>query len=184
MDDIEIEENLGYTDVLTPIEEKLIRDAFEIFDTDGSGTVTLIELQEIMKNLFGEDLNDQEVIEMIGEADLDGDGEICLDEFLKKMSELIVKSSEVNKNGIYDETKDNESNRRWSKLGELISAASLYQETQTPIQTKHRLFKFLQKHHDRQLHQRVSEGREILKECYFIVVIIVFVGFHLLLNNK
>lgn len=51
------------------------RRAFEAFDKDGSGTISASELRAVMKSL-GEDLTDQEIDEMIREADKDQNGEI------------------------------------------------------------------------------------------------------------
>ena len=49
--------------------------AFRTFDRDGSGFITADELRHVMTNL-GEKLTDEEVNEMIREADLNGDGHI------------------------------------------------------------------------------------------------------------
>merc|ERR1712112_184400 len=57
-----------------------IKEAFRVFDRDGSGTISNAELQRVMANL-GMKLTDEEVVEMIREADGDGDGEINLPEF-------------------------------------------------------------------------------------------------------
>lgn len=50
-----------------------IREAFRVFDKDGTGYVSVTELKHAMISL-GERLNDEEVNEMIREADLDADG--------------------------------------------------------------------------------------------------------------
>lgn len=61
--------------------EHEMRMAFEVFDRDGSGTISSDELRLVMKQL-GENLTDQEINEMLQEADKDGDGmidcEFCL----------------------------------------------------------------------------------------------------------
>ena len=46
---------------------------FRVFDKDGNGLISASELRIVMDNL-GEKLTDDEVEEMIREADLDGDG--------------------------------------------------------------------------------------------------------------
>eukprot|EP00116_Pleurobrachia_bachei_P010871 sb/3471133/ len=46
----------------------------KVFDTDGSGKISAQELKKVMLNL-GEKLTDEEIDEMIREADTDGDGE-------------------------------------------------------------------------------------------------------------
>jgi len=52
-----------------------IREAFRVFDKDGNGFISAAELRHVMTNL-GEKLTDEEVDEMIREADLDGDGQV------------------------------------------------------------------------------------------------------------
>ena len=53
--------------------EEELREAFRVFDKDGNGYISSAELRHVMTNL-GEKLTDEEVDEMIREADLDGDG--------------------------------------------------------------------------------------------------------------
>jgi calmodulin len=64
-------------------EEELI-EAFKVFDKDGNGFISAAELRHVMTNL-GEKLTDDEVDEMIKEADTDGDGQINYHEFVKMM---------------------------------------------------------------------------------------------------
>ena len=61
-----------------------IKEAFKVFDKDGNGFISAAELRHIMTNL-GEKLTDEEVDEMIREADVDGDGQINYDEFVDMM---------------------------------------------------------------------------------------------------
>ena len=65
--------------------EEEIKEAFKVFDKDGNGTISAAELRHVMTNL-GEKLTDQEVDEMIREADVDGDGQINYEEFVKMMT--------------------------------------------------------------------------------------------------
>ena len=51
---------------------------FQVFDKDGNGYISAAELRHVMANL-GEKLTDEEVEEMIKEADLDGDGQVNFD---------------------------------------------------------------------------------------------------------
>ena len=46
-----------------------------MFDKDGNGFISAAELRHVMTNL-GEKLTDEEVDEMIREADIDGDGQV------------------------------------------------------------------------------------------------------------
>lgn len=55
--------------------EEEIKEAFKVFDKDGNGFISAAELRHVMTNL-GEKLTDEEVDEMIREADIDGDGQI------------------------------------------------------------------------------------------------------------
>ncbi|RWS02470.1 calmodulin-like protein 3 [Dinothrombium tinctorium] len=53
--------------------EEELREAFRVFDRNGDGYISASELRHVMTNL-GEKLTDEEVEDMIKEADLDGDG--------------------------------------------------------------------------------------------------------------
>ena len=63
---------------------KNLIDYLQVFDKDGNGFISAAELRHIMTNL-GEKLTDEEVDEMIREADVDGDGQINYDEFVDMM---------------------------------------------------------------------------------------------------
>merc|ERR550537_292941 len=65
-----------------PIEE--IDKAFKLFDDDQTERVTFKNLKRVAKEL-GERLTDEELQEMIDEADRDGDGEVNNDEFQRIM---------------------------------------------------------------------------------------------------
>ena len=111
----------GRSTGLTEEQKQEIREAFDLFDTDGSGTIDSEEFLQMMtakmgerdsreeimkafrlfdddetgkisfKNLkrvakeLGENMTDEELQEMIDEADRDGDGEINEEEFLRIM---------------------------------------------------------------------------------------------------
>ncbi|KAF9296233.1 hypothetical protein BGZ74_010417 [Mortierella antarctica] len=64
--------------------EEEIKEAFKVFDKDGNGFISSAELRHVLTNL-GERLSDAEVDEMIHEADVDGDGQINYDEFVRMM---------------------------------------------------------------------------------------------------
>jgi calmodulin len=55
--------------------EEEIREAFKVFDRDNNGFISSAELRHVMTSI-GEKLTDDEVDEMIREADQDGDGRI------------------------------------------------------------------------------------------------------------
>lgn len=61
-----------------PETEDSVRDAFRIFDKDGTGYVSASELRHVLTHL-GEKLSDEEVDEMIREADITGDGQVNYD---------------------------------------------------------------------------------------------------------
>ncbi|CAK9165025.1 unnamed protein product [Ilex paraguariensis] len=68
----------------TDVEEEL-KEAFKVFDKDENGYISANELRHVMINL-GEKLTDEEVEQMIREADLDGDGQVDYEEFVKMMT--------------------------------------------------------------------------------------------------
>lgn len=71
--------------------EEEIREAFKVFDRDNNGFISAAELRHVMTSI-GEKLTDDEVDEMIREADQDGDGKIdckdayMLDQVLQKLT--------------------------------------------------------------------------------------------------
>lgn len=58
--------------------------AFRLFDDDETGKISFRNLKRVAKEL-GENMTDEELAEMIEEADRDGDGEINEEEFLRIM---------------------------------------------------------------------------------------------------
>jgi len=104
--------NIDFPEFLTMMARKMkdtdseeeIKEAFKVFDKvwqfccgarrnaqsllknrkDGNGYISAAELRHVMTNL-GEKLSDEEVDEMIREADVDGDGQINYEEFVKMM---------------------------------------------------------------------------------------------------
>lgn len=58
--------------------------AFRLFDDDDTGKISFKNLKRVAREL-GETLTDEELREMIDEADLDNDGEVNQDEFLRIM---------------------------------------------------------------------------------------------------
>merc|ERR1711970_455838 len=62
-----------------------IKEAFDLFDTDGSGSIDTNELKVAMKAL-GMDAKSDEIRKLINDIDSDGDGTIDFDEFLAMMT--------------------------------------------------------------------------------------------------
>lgn len=68
--------------------EEIIK-AFQLFDENGSGNITFEDLKRVAKEL-GENIGDEELKEMIDEADLTGDGTVNRDEFLRIMKKTCL----------------------------------------------------------------------------------------------
>ena len=61
-----------------------IINAFRVFDTESNGLISNQNLAHIIRTL-GETLTDKEIEEIISEADVDGDGFINYEEFVRMM---------------------------------------------------------------------------------------------------
>lgn len=83
---------ISFSDFLTVMTQKMaekdskeeILKAFRLFDDDETGKISFRNLKRVAKEL-GENLTDEELQEMIEEADRDGDGEVNQQEFLRIM---------------------------------------------------------------------------------------------------
>jgi hypothetical protein len=64
--------------------EKELKDAFSVFDSDGSGSIDRKELKRLMKKL-GQALTEAELDAMMDEVDTDKDGVISFEEFKSMM---------------------------------------------------------------------------------------------------
>jgi hypothetical protein len=69
-----------------------IKEAFNLFDTDGSGTIDPKELKSAMQSL-GFEAKNATIYQMIGDIDKDGSGSIDFDEFLDMMTAKMVSAS-------------------------------------------------------------------------------------------
>lgn len=58
-----------------------VREAFKIFDKEGNGYISAAELRHVLTSL-GERLTDDEIDEVMREADLDGDGQVDYEAFV------------------------------------------------------------------------------------------------------
>ena len=65
--------------------EELYLKAFRVIDRDGNGLVDAAELYQVMKNLGEDAFTMTEAEEMIREADIDGDGKVNYEEFVRMM---------------------------------------------------------------------------------------------------
>merc|ERR1712156_882292 len=88
---------IGYEEFLKIMSQKMnerdpkdeILKAFKLFDDDQTGKISFKNLKAIAKQL-GENLTDEELQEMIDEADMDGDGEVNESEFLRMMKKTEI----------------------------------------------------------------------------------------------
>lgn len=62
-----------------------IRRVFKLFDDDETGRISFRNLKRVAREL-GENMTDEELQEMINKADLDGDGEVNEEEFMRIMT--------------------------------------------------------------------------------------------------
>lgn len=86
--------------------EEEIREAFRVFDKDGNGFISAAELRHVMTNL-GEKLTDEEVDEMIREADIDGDGQVNYEGiYLEKPVGPLLCLFTINLNIVFKKTND------------------------------------------------------------------------------
>jgi calmodulin len=70
---------------ISDIKLKEYREAFDMFDKDHNGKITLKELGHVMKSL-NQEPTESELKEMISEVDIDGNGEIDFEEFVTLMN--------------------------------------------------------------------------------------------------
>jgi centrin-1 len=75
----------GRSTGLTEEQKQEIREAFDLFDTDGSGTIDAKELKVAMRAL-GFEPKKEEIKKMISDIDKDGSGTIDFEEFLQMMT--------------------------------------------------------------------------------------------------
>ncbi|XP_063430888.1 neo-calmodulin-like isoform X1 [Mytilus trossulus] len=64
------------------------KEVFELFDKDGDGTITIKELDTVMRSL-GQNPTENEVKEMVQKADTDGNGTIEFPEFLQMATDMM-----------------------------------------------------------------------------------------------
>merc|ERR1711985_210987 len=74
---------------LTEEQKQEIKEAFDLFDTDGSGSIDSKELKVAMRAL-GFEPKKEEIQKMVSDVDDDGSGTIEYEEFLKMMTHKIL----------------------------------------------------------------------------------------------
>jgi len=80
--------------------EDEIRDAFRVFDREGHGYISVVDLKDVL-TLMGERLTLEECEELLDEADIDRDGNIFYDEFIA----MIFKKSDAQKERLINKTR-------------------------------------------------------------------------------
>merc|ERR1712243_330340 len=116
------DDNMGDTNM-----DKLLtaefKEAFDEFDTDGSGTISPEELLGVMRAM-GQNPTEDELLNLVLEVDIDGNGTIEFEEFLNMMKQ---KSNEVDEEAdlreafkIFDRDKDG-----WISMKELKKVANM-----------------------------------------------------------
>lgn len=66
--------------------KQLVREAFDVFDPQGTGYVSADKLRNVMTNLSA-NLNDEEIDQLISSAEVGDDGKICYREIVKVLAE-------------------------------------------------------------------------------------------------
>lgn len=66
--------------------ENELKEAFKIFDRNGNGLISTDELRFALES-FGEKMSEEEVEELLREADINCDGQIDYEEFVKMITE-------------------------------------------------------------------------------------------------
>ncbi len=82
-----------------PLEEiEEYKAAFQMFDEDGSGTISTKEFIKALKSL-GQNVTKEEAENLMKELDVDGSGEISFDEFISYMKKIRVQE-EINEEDV------------------------------------------------------------------------------------
>ena len=76
-----VEEIQSHVDMTPEDQIAEYKDAFDMYDRDKSGEISVKELSSLFRSL-GHDMKYDEVKELVDEVDLSGNGEISFDEFI------------------------------------------------------------------------------------------------------
>ena len=89
------EENEEEVDKVVFTDEQIaeLKQAFALFDMDGSGEVSTDELGTVLETL-GQKVTQEELVQIIAEVDQDGGGSVDFDEFVDLMSSRMSESNE------------------------------------------------------------------------------------------
>ncbi len=66
-------------------DESQLRELFKLFDRDGNGKISATEIRTVMSSVSGDHVSENEVQDMLNEADTNKDGCIDLNEFVMVM---------------------------------------------------------------------------------------------------
>ena len=92
-----------------PTKTERIQRAFELFDTDGNGSLSIAELKAVLTRPGGgHALTDKEVAAIIAEFDANGDGELQIDEFALMWGPLVEQQLQEEEEEDDDEEEDDE----------------------------------------------------------------------------
>ncbi|PIO35362.1 hypothetical protein AB205_0202200, partial [Aquarana catesbeiana] len=83
---------------LTEEQKQEIREAFDLFDTDGTGTIDVKELKVAMRAL-GFEPKKEEIKKMISDIDKAGTGKISFSDFLSSMTQKMEMIEEADRDG-------------------------------------------------------------------------------------
>merc|ERR1712167_61018 len=67
-------------------DEEVIKEAFQIFDLDGDGSLSHDEISEVLSRL-GEKMDEDEIAELIKAVDINEDGQVQVDEFINMVTD-------------------------------------------------------------------------------------------------
>ncbi|XP_005870670.1 PREDICTED: centrin-2-like [Myotis brandtii] len=81
---------------LSPQQIQELRQAFDLFDTDATGTIDVRELKVVMRAM-GFEPKKEEITKMISEIDPEGTGKMNFNDFLTVMTQKILNSPNLNK---------------------------------------------------------------------------------------